>query len=45
MKKAPPSKSKITDKTGVCITGPGYVGLSLAQDFPEDSEIIGFAVQ
>ena len=45
MKKAPPSKSKIADKTGLCIIGPGYVGSSLAQDCPADSEMIGFAVQ
>jgi UDP-N-acetyl-D-glucosamine dehydrogenase len=46
MKKARPSQSKITDKTGVCIIGLGYVGLPLAVAFAKAGlKVLGVEVQ
>jgi UDP-N-acetyl-D-glucosamine dehydrogenase len=46
MKKARPSRSKITDKTVVCIIGLGYVGLPLALAFAKAGlKVLGVDVQ
>jgi len=46
MKKARPSQLKITNKTGVCIIGLGYVGLPLALAFAKAGlKVLGVDVQ
>jgi UDP-N-acetyl-D-glucosamine dehydrogenase len=46
MKKTQTSQSKITDKTGVCIIGLGYVGLPLAVAFAKAGlKVLGVDVQ
>jgi UDP-N-acetyl-D-glucosamine dehydrogenase len=46
MRKARPGRSKITDKSGVCIIGLGYVGLPLALAFAKTGlKVLGIDVQ
>jgi UDP-N-acetyl-D-glucosamine dehydrogenase len=46
MRKTRPSQSKITDKSGVCIIGLGYVGLPLALAFAKTGlKVLGIDVQ